>query len=52
MVLFRRSSERRPDQQAALLSRNLDAMAAALDSGCMVVFRDRHLRIRLLPVGG
>ncbi|MDW7711542.1 MAG: hypothetical protein SCH98_13820 [Deferrisomatales bacterium] len=52
MVLFHRSSDRRPEQLAALLLRNLDATAAALESGCMVVFRDRHLRIRLLPVGG
>lgn len=52
VVLFRRSTERRPEQQAALLRVNLDAVANELAAGAVVVFEPRRIRIRRLPLSG
>ena len=52
VILFRRAGQRRPNEQAALLLRNLPAIHDALDRGCIAVFRNQHLRVRLLPIGG
>ncbi len=51
VILFRRAGQRRPAQQAALLLANLPAIRDALDQGCIAVIRERHLRVRRLPIG-
>lgn len=52
VVLFRRSTERRPEQQAALLLANLDAVADELEAGAVAVFEPQRIRIRRLPLSG
>jgi predicted nuclease of predicted toxin-antitoxin system len=49
VILFRRSTERRPQQQATLVLDNLPAISADLEAGSAVVFEPRRIRIRRLP---
>ncbi len=50
VILFRRGSPRRPEEQAALLLANLDAFGAELERGAIVTFLAGRLRIRGLPL--
>lgn len=50
VILFRRGVDRRAAQQAALLLANLKAIEQSLELGCVVVFDDARMRIRMLPI--
>ncbi|MBI5748164.1 MAG: DUF5615 family PIN-like protein [Nitrospinae bacterium] len=50
IILFRRSTERRPDRQMNLLLTNLPAIQKALEDGCIVVFEQTRIRLRPLPI--
>ena len=52
VLLFRRMSDRRAQTLLALLLVNLDAVAAALEAGAIVVIEPERVRVRRLPIGG
>jgi predicted nuclease of predicted toxin-antitoxin system len=52
VILFRRSSRRRPDRQVILLLNHLPNVISALEEGSIVVFEETRVRIRNLPIGG
>ncbi len=49
-ILIRSSDPITPDEQAALIIGNLDAISEDLESGAIVVFARGRLRTRRLPV--
>ena len=49
-ILFRRGTERRPEQQIRLLMSNIIAIQKDLDQGSIIVFEQHRIRIRSLPV--
>ena len=51
IILFRLSASHRPDYQLSLLLANLDDLSVDLERGCIVVFEDRRIRVRRLPIG-
>jgi predicted nuclease of predicted toxin-antitoxin system len=52
IILFRGNAVPRPEQQATLLLANLAAIEQALHQGSIVVFDEKRIRIRSLPIGG
>ena len=51
VILFRRSSQRKPEAQVSLLLANLPNVASFLDVGSIVVFEETRVRTRPLPIG-
>src|SRR5436853_6937106 len=52
VILFRRTTGRRPEQQLALILANLTGLAESLEAGCVAIFEKARLRVRSLPVRG
>ncbi|MEX0804000.1 MAG: DUF5615 family PIN-like protein [Candidatus Binatia bacterium] len=50
LILFRRSSQRKPAAQTALLLTNLPGVASFLDQGSVVILEETRVRIRTLPI--
>lgn len=50
IVIFRRTGQRRPEQQLAVLLANYAAIAESLEAGSIVILEDQRIRIRPLPL--
>ncbi|MBI5095550.1 MAG: DUF5615 family PIN-like protein [Candidatus Hydrogenedentes bacterium] len=51
VILFRKTSGRHANMQVRLILANLEAVKEKLDKGCIVVFEDQRIRVRMLPIG-
>ena len=50
LILFRRGTERRPEEQVRLLLKHIDEIRDPLEEGSIVVFEQQRIRIRALPI--
>ena len=50
LILIRGDVPAQPEEQIRLLVENLPALTDDLQRGCVAVFRDNRIRIRLLPI--
>lgn len=51
VILFRRGTERRPEEQIRLLLAHIGDIRDSLEAGSIVVFEQQRIRIRALPIG-
>jgi len=52
VIIFRRTSKRRPNEQVELLLLNLPQIEESLADGCISIIEDERIRIRMLPILG
>lgn len=52
VILFRKSTSRKPEVQLQILANNLGAITDALEDGSVVIFEPGRIRIRSLPIDG
>jgi predicted nuclease of predicted toxin-antitoxin system len=50
IIIFRRTKNRKPIEQVALLISNLEQIEASLRKGSIVIIEDNRIRIRALPI--
>ena len=52
VILFRRGTERHPENQAKLILSNFLNIQEALEKGSIIVFDQNRIRVRALPIIG